>query len=104
MLQIQLPGYVFQLHFVEWQVDSLHLVCVDPRPNDVGMTATFFLVKYDGAGLIFQTELLLYLLDSRFKDLNRHTLGRRWAETQGEKRLFGTSPLAHCMDFNEGGR
>lgn len=71
---------------VERQVDGFHLVCIDPRPDHMGMAATFLLVEYDRARLIFQSELLFYLLNSRFKHLYRHTLIGWRAETEGEKK------------------
>ena len=69
----------------------------------MGMATAFLFMKNNGSWLALQAQPLLGQFNSSFKNIDRDSLGRRWAQAEREERLFSTGALAHRVDFIEGG-
>lgn len=88
VFQVQLSGEVFEFQLEVRQVNGLHVVGVDARPDHMGMTAAFLLMKNDRSWLSIQTQLVLYLFDGGFKGVDGYpTTNASALRHQQKKRL-----------------
>jgi hypothetical protein len=101
VFKIELTRYVPELQFEMGQIDRLHFVGFDPRPNDMGVSPPVFFMEDDGAGLAFQPQFGFDVFDSGLEDINRNPLLWGRAEAKGEQKLFGAGSPADRMDFME---
>ena len=84
MLDIEFTENIAKLQIEVRQIDGLHLLGIDPRPDDMRMPPAIFFVKNDGAGLIFKAKLPFYLCNGGFEGIGWNVLVARRIQAERE--------------------